>query len=143
MVIGPLRPALCALVLLAGCSGLTDPFPGVVTRVEVEEMGAGSSTLLLRAIATNLGDETLHLGHGCGPGLDFRVRLPTGEVRDLLRGLPSTCPIFDSNRLEPGETDTVTIDWAPPVPGVYRVAAGVRTSRGTEAISAPVQVRVP
>jgi hypothetical protein len=131
-----------ATVVSGGCADPVRPFSSVSTRVEAEP-GASASSVLLRAIATNHGGSSLELGYGCGSGLDFRVRLPTGEMHDLLRGLPSICLGTDSNLLEPGETDTVAFVWTAPASGTYRVEAGIRTASGTEALSSPLFFAVP
>ena len=139
-----LRAIVSMMITAAGCSGPTDLGPAVVTRIEVERaVVTPGDRVLLRAIATNHGTQSVQAGYGCGPGLDFEVRFPSGEVRHLLRGLPSTCPIHDSNVLEPGETDTVTYQWAPSIPsGTYRIVAGVQTASGLRARSGPVNVVV-
>ncbi len=134
---------VAALAVGAGCEGSTAP-NGVETRVEVDRVRATPGEMLgLRAIATNHGDETVEFGPGCGVGLDFEVQHPNGERMFLVRDLPSSCPIVDSNILEPGETDTVSHTWTVPVAtGTYRLWAGGRVREGLAARSAPVDVIV-
>jgi len=136
--------ALVSLVVGAGCRESTAPYGDVETRVEVDRARAAVGEVIgLRAIATNDGDETVEFFAGCGAGLDFEVQGPNGERRFLLRELPSICPIFDSNILEPGETDTVSYAWTVPLPtGTYRLWAGGRVPEGLAARSTPVEVIV-
>jgi hypothetical protein len=133
-----------SLTIGAGCHESTAPYGDVETRLEVDRARAARGDVLgLRAIATNHGDATIEFGPGCGVGLDFEVEPPNGERVFLLRELPSGCPIFDSNRLEPGETDTVSYAWTiPAVSGTYRLWAGGRVPEGLAARSAPVDVVV-
>lgn len=135
---------LIAILPDLGCRASTAPYRDVETRLEVDQARVGVGEVLeLRAIATNHGDRTLEFIAGCGAGLDFEVQLPSGERRFLLRGLPSICPIFDSNILEPGETDTVAYAWTVPgPPGTYRLWAGGRVPQGLAARSTPVEVVV-
>lgn len=132
------------LTIGAGCHESTAPYGDVETRLEVDRVRAARGERLgLRAIATNHGDDTIEFGPGCGVGLDFEVEPPTGERVFLLRELPSGCPIFDSNILEPGETDTVSYAWTiPAVSGTYRLWAGGRVAEGLAARSAPVDLIV-
>jgi hypothetical protein len=135
---------LAATLLGLGCRGSTAPYRDVETRLEVDRARIGvGEVLALRAIATNRGDRRFEFMAGCGEGLDFEVQLPSGERRFILRGLPSICPIFDSNILEPGETDTVAYAWTVPgPPGTYRLWAGGRVPEGLAARSPPVEVVV-
>ena len=135
---------VAALAVGAGCRESTAPYADVHTRLEVDRTRASIGDVLgLRAIAANHGSDTVKFGPGCGVGLDFEVQPPGGERVFLLRELPSTCPIFDSNILEPGETDTVSYAWTlPAVRGTYRVWAGGRVREGLAARSAPVDVTV-
>ena len=97
----------------------------------------------MRAIASNQGARPVEFGYGCGAGLDFEVEAPTGERRFPLRELPSLCPLFDSNVLEPAETDTVEYRWTvPEAQGTYRVWAGGRVPAGLAARSAAIDVQV-
>jgi hypothetical protein len=113
----------------------------VVTRAEVEPASvAVGNGVLLRAIATNHGEERETFMAGCGEGLDFEVELPSGERRFLLRGLLTSCEMNDSNIIEPAETDTVTYTWTVPASGTYRIWAGTRIAEGIASRSAPVQV---
>ena len=137
--------AVLALVMVgAGCYESTAPYGDVETRLEVDRAQAAVGEILgLRAIATNHGDNTIEFFAGCGAGLDFEVQGPTGERQFLMRELPSICPIFDSNILEPGETDTVSFAWTVPLPtGTYRIWAGGRVPEGLAARSTPVEVIV-
>ena len=136
--------ALAVLMVGAGCHDSTAPYGDVEMRVEVDRARAAVGKILgLRAIATNHGDRTIQFFAGCGAGLDFEVQGPTGERRFLMRELPSTCPIFDSNLLEPRETDTVSFAWTVPLPtGTYRIWAGGRVPEGLAARSTPVEVMV-
>jgi hypothetical protein len=135
---------VASLLVSAGCRGSTAPYGDVETRLEVDRARVARGEVLgLRAIATNYGDETVQFGPGCGVGLDFEVERPNGERMFLLRDLPSSCPIFDSNILEPGETDTVSYAWTvPEASGNYRLWAGGRVPEGLAARSAPVDVIV-
>ena len=133
--------ALTGIILAMGCEGVTTPFSAVVTRVEAEPTSAAvGDGILLRAIATNYGEETERFLAGCGEGLDFEVELPSGERRFLLRGLLTPCSTYDSNVIEPAETDTVTFSWTVPASGTYRIWAGTRIAEGIASRSAPVQV---
>ena len=133
-----------SLVAVAGCRETTAPYGDVKTRREVDRARAAVGEVLgLRAIATNYGDKAVEFFAGCGAGLDFEVQRPDGERQFLLRELPSICPIFDSNILEPGETDTVSHAWTVPLPtGTYRLWAGGRVPEGLAARSTPVEVIV-
>src|SRR5688572_29341677 len=114
--------ALAAALLVLGCDGVTTPFSAVVTRVEAEPASAAvGNSVLLRAIATNYGEERETFMAGCGEGLDFEVELPSGERRFLLRELLPSCELNDSNIIEPAETDTVTHAWRVPESGTYRI----------------------
>ena len=139
-----LLPFVAALSLGAGCDSSTAPYSDVETRLEVEPTRATMGDAVeLRAIATNRGRGTVQFFAGCGAGLDFEVQRPSGARQFLLRELPSTCPIFDSNILEPGETDTVSHEWTvPQESGTYQVWAGGRVPEGLAARSAPVTVVV-
>ena len=141
----PARLVVVTALMVAGaCHETTGPYDDIDTRLEVDRSRASRGEQLgLRAIATNHGDETMHFGPGCGLGLDFEVERPNGDHVFLLRDLPSGCPIFDSNILEPGETDTVSYVWTiPAVSGTYRVWAGGRVADGLAARSAPVSIIV-
>jgi hypothetical protein len=133
---------LAAVIFLTvGCDGVTTPFSAVVVRVEAEPVTASvGDGILLRAIATNLGEQSETFMAGCGEGLDFEVELPSGERRLLLRGLLTPCEMNDSNVIEPAETDTVTFGWTVPASGTYRIWAGTRIAQGIASRSAPVQV---
>lgn len=140
--------ALCGfvapLLIGASCQRSTAPYRDVETRLEVDRVRANVGEVVgLRAIATNYGNDTIQFIAGCGAGLDFEVQRPSGDRYFLLRGLPSICPIFDSNILEPGETDTVSYAWtAPDLTGTYRLWAGGRVREGLAARSLPVEVIV-
>jgi hypothetical protein len=132
---------LATLMLAVGCDGVTTPFSAVVTRVEAEPTSAAvGDAVLLRAIATNYGKKSEIFMAGCGEGLDFEIELPNGQRRFLLRGLLTPCAPYDSNVLEPAETDTVNYAWTVPASGTYRIWAGVRIAEGIAARSAPVHV---
>ena len=135
---------VASLTIGGACDESTAPYGEVETRLEVDRNRATRGELLgLRAIAINHGADTIEFGPGCGVGLDFEVQPPTGERVFLLRELPSGCPVFDSNILEPGETDTVSYAWTiPAVSGTYRLWAGGRVAEGLAARSAPVDVIV-
>ena len=133
--------ALAGMILAMGCNEVTTPFSAVVVRVEAEPTtAAAGDAILLRAIATNYGEESETFMAGCGEGLDFEIELPSGERRFLLRGLLTTCEMNDSNVIEPAETDTVTHGWTVPASGTYRIWAGTRIAQGIASRSAPVQV---
>lgn len=136
-----------AVVLGLGCRSSTGPYAEIVTRLEIDQTRiAVGEPLTLRAIATNHGERTVELldGPGCGPGMSFEVRFPSG-VRELLPSgeVPSTCELLDGHILEPGETDTLALAWAVPgPPGTYRVWAGVRARSGIAARSTPLDITV-
>lgn len=133
--------AVAAMILVLGCDEVTTPFSAVVVRVEAEPPTAVvGDAILLRAIATNYGRESEAFMAGCGEGLDFEVELPNGERRFLLRGLLTPCSPYDSNVIEPAETDTVAYGWTVPAAGTYRIWAGTRVAQGIASRSAPVQV---
>ena len=140
------RSLLVATILgTINCRSGTDPYGALEMQVEVDPQATTvvGEVLTLRAIATNHGDRSVELGYGCGAGLDFEVEAPTGERRFLLRGLPSLCPLYDSNVLEPAETDTVEYRWTVPGPqGTYRVRAGGRVRAGLAARSPVIEVKV-
>jgi hypothetical protein len=135
---------VAALSLGAGCDSSTAPYSDVETRLEVDPTRAAMGDVIeLRAIATNRSRKAVQFFAGCGQGLDFEVQRPSGDRRFILRELPSTCPIFDSNILEPAETDTVSYSWTVPQErGTYQVWAGGRVPEGLAARSAPVAVVV-
>lgn len=135
---------VACLSVWAGCHDSTAPYGDIETRLEADRARVARGEVLgLRAIATNHGDETVELGPGCGVGLDIEVEPPNGERMFLLRELPSGCPTYDSNILEPGETDTVSYAWTVPAAlGTYRLWAGGRVPEGLAARSAPVDVLV-
>jgi hypothetical protein len=135
---------LAALLVAAGCQASTGPYAEVRTRLEVGRVEVPVGEVLpLRAIATNHGDDSVEFVVGCGVGLDFEVQLPSGQRQFPLRALPSPCPIYDSNILEPGETDTVSYAWTVPGPtGTYRIWAGGRVPGDLAARSRPVDVQV-
>lgn len=122
----------------------TAPYGDIDTRLEVDRTQAAVGEVVgLRAIATNHGADTVTLMAGCGAGLDFEIQRPNGERYFLLRDRPSICPIFDSNILEPGETDTVSYAWTVPAPtGTYRLWAGGRVREGLAARSRPKELIV-
>jgi hypothetical protein len=128
----------------SACRLVTAPPLPVDTTIEISRSAtAPADTLTLTAIATNHGGDRLEIGHGCGAGLDFEVTTPSGGRAYVLRDLPSICPVFDSNVLEAGETDTVRVKWtAPGTLGTYRIRAGVRTAAGIGAPSAAVSLDV-
>jgi hypothetical protein len=133
-----------SLLIGGGCQRSTAPYGDVETRLEVDRVQANVGEVVgLRAIATNHGADTVQFIAGCGQGLDFEVQRPSGERHFLLRGQPSICPIFDSNILEPGETDTVSYAWTvPEQTGTYRLWAGGRVREGLAARSLRVELIV-
>jgi hypothetical protein len=134
---------VASLLIGAGCQPSTAAYGDVETRLEVDRARANVGEAVgLTAIATNHGDQTVQFLADCGPGLDFEVQSPSGDRRYLLRGQPSICPIFDSNFLEPGETDTVFSAFTPELTGTYRLWAGGRVREGLAARSLPVRVIV-
>jgi hypothetical protein len=130
-------------LILGGCADTITPLDSLRSHLVVSTTAALTGDILvLEASATNMGRAVFHTS-GCGQGLDVRVLEPSGAMRLILSGLPSICPVFDSNVLEPRETDTVRINWTvPPQPGTYSLRAGVRTEAGLAALSAPVSVVV-
>ena len=128
-----------ALTVEDGCWTGLGRGRGVEIRLELDrDRAAVGDVVVLRAIAVNHGLLPKQYVDGCGPGLDFEVRSPTGERQFLLRELSSTCPLVDSNRLEPGETDTVSYAWTVPgPPGPYLLQAGGRVPSGLASPSEP------
>ena len=142
-----LKRFLMVVTLLGtiNCRSGTDPYGTLEIQVEVDPDAAAAvgEVLTLRAIATNQGARSVEFVYGCGFGLDFEVEAPTGERRFPLRELPSLCPLYDSNVLEPAETDTVEYRWTVPAPqGTYRVWAGGRVRSGLAARSTAIEVQV-
>jgi hypothetical protein len=131
--------ALPVLLILAGCPEVLIPVDETLSSevaVSPTEVAPGDTVHLLVA-TTNHGSDTVQAGVGCGPGLDFEVTLPDGSLRYPMREIPWICPIFDSNVLEPAETDTVRFAWATPQQaGQYRVRGGVQVRSGLRAASA-------
>lgn len=114
-----------------GCRSSTDPFDTVASsdiRSEISvapaEVALGSS-LTLRVETTNRGRRLISARSGCAPGLGFHIRRPDGVIVDPYAGLAFICPRLDSQDLEPGETDVVTWQWAPPMSGRYEVIGGL------------------
>lgn len=98
---------------------------------------APGDTVYLLVSTTNHGSEPVNAGVGCGPGLDFEITLPDGSIRFPMRELAWICPVFDSNVLEPAETDTVRFAWATSLQrGQYRVRGGIQVRSGLGAPSA-------
>lgn len=143
----PSRIALAALAaaVLGSCrsAAAPDAAPGVLTAVRVLPGSAPpGAAVTLVAIATNAWRDTVFASQGCGHGLGFEVTAPDGGAADPSAG-PSICPLFDSNVLAPGETDSVRFRWtAPATAGVYRVRAGVRGRSGLRWLSAPATLTV-
>jgi hypothetical protein len=124
------RPVVLAGIILA-CASSTEPFdtiPSSVIRSELSiapvEVVLGSS-ITLEVATTNHGNGRISASSGCAPGLGFRIKRPDGVIVDPYAGLAFICPRLDSQDLEPGETDTITWQWAPPVPGRYEVIGGL------------------
>ena len=76
-------------------------------------------------------------------GFDVDVQAPDGVRGYLVRGQLSICPIFDSNILEPEESDSVSFRWrVPAVSGTYILRGGVQVPDGLGAVSSPRSVLV-
>jgi hypothetical protein len=142
----PLTRLLAVVVCigLSACGTPTSPLAYISSRLELPSATlAVGDTVLLRVIATNQGATAVSAGVSCGEGLDVEVRAPNGAKSYLLRDQPSTCPLFDSNVLESGETDTVTVRWqVPGPPGRYTLVGGVQVKGGLGARSNPQSVLV-
>jgi hypothetical protein len=136
-----LRPLLIpGLLVLAGCPEMLLPaeYRDLASEVAVApKIVTPGDTVYLLVLTTNRGSETVRAGVGCGPGLDFEVTLPDGSIRFPMREMAWICPIFDSNVLEPAETDSVRFAWATPQQrGQYRVRGGIGVRSGLGAASA-------
>ena len=110
-------------------------------RVTPTSLKAGDSATV-RVIATNHGADLVEIIAGCGPGLDFEVRGPAGDVRYPAREVAWNCPIFDSNRLDPAETDTVDFRWGSATPGRFMIRGGLRAASGLPAASPAITLDV-
>ena len=139
----PLRIALVTLSI-AACDRATSSREDVVTRLEVPATTfAAGDAVPLRVIVTNRGRESVQAGVACGPGFDVEVRAPDGSRSFILRGTPSVCPIFDSNIIEPEETDSIVVPWrVPGAAGYYSLTGGVQVRAGLRARSVPHTVTV-
>lgn len=129
--------SLAALVVAVACHSPVDPYAAVTSSIVLPtgRVVSGDSVVLL-VTARNAGFTRLILGEGCGEGLDVEVTAPEGKARSLTRGLPQICPLFDSNVLEPGETDSVRVRWVvPAAPGTYHLRGGLRGAQGLGAPS--------
>ena len=124
------RPLVLTGMILA-CASSTAPFdtiPSSVIRSELSiapfEVVLGSS-ITLQVETTNHGKGRISASSGCAPGLGFHIKRPDGVVVDPYAGLAFICPRLDSQDLEPGETDSITWQWTPPVAGRYAVIGGL------------------
>ena len=126
-------------VVLVGCQTTTAPEEQITSEITVSPtIVAPGDTVRLLVATTNHGSEAVRAGIGCGPGLDFEITLPDESQRYPMRELAWICPVFDSNVLEPAETDTVRFAWkAPAQRGRYRVRGGIQVQDGLRAPSAP------
>jgi hypothetical protein len=98
-------------VALAGCGDATGPFPGVLLQVEATPASISSGdTLWLRGIIQNTTTERVVFS-GCGLPVRFELRRLLDPPLPLA-GAAGRCVIRDYHRLEPLETDTITIPWA-------------------------------
>ncbi len=139
-----LAAPLFATALLA-CGSLLEPEDWIRMTIEASptEIAIGD-TVELVAIAFNPTAEPVWATPGgCGQGLGVLAEEPgTGVILPLWGG-PSLCPIFDSNVLEPGETDSVTISWwGMGVRGDWRVRAVVLIDGRPHSPSGPLTVTV-
>ena len=127
---------LSSVEIQASCD-LLSPSQQVSSEVFVEPSSIllGAS-LRLMVVTRNGGADEIRAGYECGSGLGFEVTLPDGTSRYPLHDVPSICPMFDSNLLEPGERDTVAISWVPPARGRYGVRGGIKVPHGLDAASA-------
>ena len=127
----------------AANGGGADAHSAIRTHLEVASRSlAVAETVTVRVTGTNPGDTLVEIIVGCGPGLDFEVRSPDGSARYPAREQAWNCPIFDSNRLEPREVDTVLFVWGASQPGRYTLRGGLRAASGLPAASEPVTIDV-
>jgi hypothetical protein len=136
--------AFLSILGTVGCSLTSSPADAaLVTHISSPvSLAVTGQHVMVDVIARNSG-RTTHHTIGCGPGLDVEVRAPDGGARLILSPLPHICPLMDSNALEPGETDTVSVRWDVPfVVGEYELRGGVRAERGLIARSAPTRITV-
>ena len=126
-----------ALLLLWSCD-VTSPTDDLTSEVHVApaQIQLGQ-TVRLTVATTNTGDQTVVSLHGCGEGITLEIKYPDGITHHPFRDGPQICPMFDSNHIEPAETDTVSYEWQPPITGVYTIRGGLWTGRGIAAASSP------
>lgn len=125
----------CRLFVLTGlisaCDSVSDPFDTIASSVLHSDLSvapldvAVGSSISLKIETTNRGKSLISAQSGCAPGLGFHIKRPDGVVVDPYAGLEFACPRLDSQDLEPGETDSVTWQWLPPMPGRYEVVGGL------------------
>jgi hypothetical protein len=132
-----LRTIVLLGLVLFGCQTITSSLEELTSEITVSPtVLAPGDTVHLLVATTNHGSEAVEAGYGCGPGLDFEITLPDGSRRYPMRELAWICPVFDSNVLEPAETDTVRFAWATPAQrGRYGVRGGIRAKDGLRAPS--------
>jgi hypothetical protein len=117
-------------VILA-CDSSTEPFDTIASGVIRSELSVApfevvlGSSITLQVETTNHGQRVISAESGCAPGLGFHIKRPDDVVVDPYAGLAFTCPRLDSHDLHPGETDSITWQWTPPMPGSYEVIGGL------------------
>ena len=99
---------------------------------------AAGDVVRLVAVAHNPTDATVDIGYQCGPPLAFEVTAPSGaRLHPIPLDIPYTCERLDVHDVEPGETDSVAVDWTvPAATGRYQVRAGVRVHSALEWLTA-------
>ena len=142
-------PILTLVALVAGC-GESITFPakglGVELRITaVPTVVAVGDSVTFTASAYNPTNEEVQIGQQCGPSFDVLVTTPTGaEVSVLTESLGGhvffTCQLGPWHIVEPGETETMILEWRAPAPGVYAARATLR--REERYLSAAAQVTV-
>jgi hypothetical protein len=131
------RAVVCASTVVVASCDLLSPADELVTEIRLSPLVVGLGEKVRITVITTNRSSTAVQTYGCGPGLGYEVTLPDGSRRQPLEGLAYTCPLHDSNLLEPAETDTLEFEWQPPEQrGTYVVQGGVRL-RHLVALSSP------
>ena len=115
-------------VLVAACTNVLVPFPGVFLRPEVAPSTVNvGDTVILRGIMHNTTSEEVDVSRGCGPPVLFEFRQAGGISVRPFSGA-STCELLDYHRLDPLETDTVLFRWKVDLPrGRWEARIGFRS----------------
>ena len=136
--------AVMTLFLLGGCGSPTEVGSVVSLSLEVTPTSAEpGDTIRFLGIAHNPTKAVIVTGLGCSPGIGFYVTDPGGRTTWIYDGVAFICPELDSQRLEPGETDSVTWLWAVPgATGTYQARASLDFRDGQTSLSAAVSILV-